>query len=209
MSKKSLILIAGICFAATAGFVGAQTAEPASVAADPKLPEGKQTTLGLYVTAKEAYEMWHAAPDSVTLIDVRTPEEYALIGHAEMAWNVPLGFITYQRTDGKFEHGVRMNPDLVAEVKGLAGPTDTLLVMCRSGGRSAVAVNQLAAAGFTKVYNITDGMEGDRVKDPESVFDGKRMKNGWKNWGLPWTYSFDPEKILIEEGASKQTVPGS
>jgi len=209
MSKKSLILIAGICFAATAGFVGAQTAEPASVAADPKLPEGKQTTLGLYVTAKEAYEMWHAAPDSVTLIDVRTPEEYALIGHAEMAWNVPLGFITYQRTDGKFEHGVRMNPDLVAEVKGLAGPTDTLLVMCRSGGRSAVAVNQLAAAGFTKVYNITDGMEGDKVKDPESVFDGKRMKNGWKNWGLPWTYSFDPEKILIEEGASKQTVPGS
>ena len=209
MSKKSLILIAGICFAAAVSVVGAQTGESASAAVDRTVPEGKQTTLGLYVTAKEAYEMWHAAPDSVTLIDVRTPEEYALIGHAEMAWNVPLGFITYQRTDGKFEHGVRMNPDLVAEVKGLAGPTDTLLVMCRSGGRSAVAVNQLAAAGFTKVYNITDGMEGDRVKDPESVFDGKRMKNGWKNWGLPWTYSFDPEKILIEEGASKQTVPGS
>jgi hypothetical protein len=27
------------------------------------------------------------------------------------------------------------------------------------------------------------------------------MRNGWKNWGLPWVYSFDPEKILIEEGA--------
>ena len=208
MSKKSLILIAGICFAATAGFVGAQTAEPASVAADPKLPEGKQTTLGLYVTAQEAYEMWRADPKKVTIIDVRTPEEFALIGHAEMAWNVPLGFISYQRVDGKFEHGVMMNPDLVAEVKGLAGPTDTLLLMCRSGGRSAKAVNQLATAGFTKVYNITDGMEGDKVKDPESVFHGKRVKNGWKNWGLPWTYSFDPEKILIEEGTSKQTAPG-
>ena len=207
MSKKSLILIAGICFAATASFVGAQTEEPASVVADRKLPEGKQTTIGLYVTAQEAYEMWQAAPDSVTLIDVRTPEEYALIGHAEMAWNVPLGFITYQRIDGKIEHGVRMNPDLVTEVKGLADPTDTLLLMCRSGGRSAMAVNQLAAAGFENVYNITDGMEGDKVKDPESVFDGKRMKNGWKNWGLPWTYSFDPEKILIEEGTSKQIAP--
>jgi len=207
MSKKSLILIAGICFVATAGLVGAQNEEPASVAADRKLPEGKQTTLGLYVTAKDAYEMWKAAPDDVTVIDVRTPEEYALIGHAEMAWNVPLGFITYQRTDGKFEHGVNMNPDFVAEVKGLSDPTATLLVMCRSGGRSAMAVNQLAAAGFVNVFNITDGMEGDKVKDPESVFLGKRVKNGWKNWGLPWTYSFDPEKILIEEGASKQTAP--
>jgi len=207
MSKKSLILIAGICFVATAGLVGAQNEEPASVAADRKLPEGKQTTLGLYVTAKDAYEMWKAAPDDVTVIDVRTPEEYALIGHAEMAWNVPLGFITYQRTNGKFEHGVNMNPDFVAEVKGLSDPTATLLVMCRSGGRSAMAVNQLAAAGFVNVFNITDGMEGDKVKDPESVFLGKRVKNGWKNWGLPWTYSFDPEKILIEEGASKQTAP--
>ena len=207
MSKKSLILIAGICFVATAGLVGAQNEEPASVAADRKLPEGKQTTLGLYVTAKDAYEMWKAAPDDVAVIDVRTPEEYALIGHAEMAWNVPLGFITYQRTDGKFEHGVNMNPDFVAEVKGLSDPTATLLVMCRSGGRSAMAVNQLAAAGFVNVFNITDGMEGDKVKDPESVFLGKRVKNGWKNWGLPWTYSFDPEKILIEEGASKQTAP--
>jgi rhodanese-related sulfurtransferase len=203
-----LVLVTGICFTTTAGVIGAQTEKPTSLAVNRQLPEGKQTTLGLYVTAQEAYEMWQAAPDKVTIIDVRTPEEFALIGHAEMAWNVPLGFITYQRIDGKFEHGVRMNIDFVAEVKGLAEPTDTLLLMCRSGGRSAMAVNQLAAAGFTDVYNITDGMEGDKVKDPESVFHGKRVKNGWKNWGLPWTYSFDPEKILIEEGTSKQTAPG-
>jgi len=204
-----LILVAVICFLATAGVVRAQTEKPAPVAADSQLPEGKQTTLGLYVTAREAYEMWRAAPDKVMIIDVRTPEEFALIGHAEMAWNIPYGFITYRRVGGKVEHGAKLNPDLVAEVKNLAQPTDTLLLMCRSGGRSAQAVNQLAAAGFTNVYNITDGMEGDKVKDPESVFDGKRVKNGWKNWGLPWTYSLDPTRILIEEGTSKQTVPGS
>ena len=209
-AKRSLvspILIAGIVFAATASIVGAQTGEPTSVVAVHQLPEGKQTTLGLYVTAEEAYEMWQAAPDQVKIIDVRTPEEYALIGHAEMAWNVPLGFITYQRTDGRFEHGAKMNPDFVAEVKSLAQPTDAVLLMCRSGGRSAMAVNQLAAAGFTNVYNITDGMEGDKVTDPDSVFVGKRMKNGWKNWGLPWVYGIDPDKILIEEGTSKQTAP--
>ena len=85
-----LILVAGICFAVNASLVGAQTAGTTSTAAEHQLPEGKQTTLGLYVTAQEAYEMWQAAPEKVTVIDVRTPEEFALIGHAEMAWNIPL-----------------------------------------------------------------------------------------------------------------------
>ena len=202
-----LILVAGCCVAAGPSIVSAQSVKPDSVAADSRLPEGKQTTLGLYVTAKESYEMWQAAPDKVKIIDVRTPEEYALIGHPEMAWNIPYGFITYQRVDGTFEHGARLNPDFVAEVKSIAQPTDTLLLTCRSGDRSARAVNLLAAAGFTDVYTITDGMEGDKVEDPDNVYFGKRMKNGWKNWGLPWVYGIDPDKILIEEGASKQTAP--
>ena len=69
--------------------------------------------------------------------------------------------------------------------------------MCRSGGRSALAVNQLAKAGFVNAYNIIDGMEGDKVDDPESVFIGKRMKNGWKNSGSPWTYDVNPELIWL------------
>ena len=171
---------------------------------DSQLPERKQTTLGLYVTAAQAYEKWEAAPDKVTIIDVRTPEEYAFVGHPEMAWNIPFAFVTYQRKDGKTEYGPKMNPDFVAEVKKLAGLNDTLLVMCRSGDRSAKAVNDLAAAGFKNAYTITDGFEGDKVKDPESVFNGKRMRNGWKN-SAPWVYDIDPEKIILEEYASKQT----
>jgi rhodanese-related sulfurtransferase len=206
-SALFLTLLVGIGFAATAKARQGVPEKPASQAASNQLPEEKRTSLGLYVTSKEAYDMWRAAPKETKVIDVRTPEEYALIGHAEMAWNIPLGFITYERTGGAFRHGVRMNEDFVAEVKKLAGPTDVLLVMCRSGGRSARAVDQLAAAGFKNVHNITDGMEGDKVDDPESVFFGKRMRNGWKNAGLPWVYSFDPEKILIEEGTSKQPAP--
>ena len=166
-----------------------------------ELPLEKQTTLGLYVTAAEAYEKWKSAPDKVKVIDVRTPEEFVLIGHPEMAWNVPVAFVAYQRKDGKLEYGAKMNPDFVAEVKQLAGPDDTLLLMCRSGGRSAIAVNQLAEAGFSNVFNITDGMEGDKVDDPGSVFFGKRMRNGWKN-SVPWTYSIDPESIILKDGAS-------
>ena len=165
------------------------------------LPKEKQTVLGLYVTAKEAYERWKAAPDSVKVIDVRVPEEYAFVGHPEMAWNIPVAFVTYHRKGGKFEHAVKMNPHFVADVKKLAQPTDTLLVTCRSGGRSAIACNLLAKAGFKNAYNIVDGVEGDKVTDSESVFVGKRMKNGWKN-SAPWVYDFDPERIIIEEISS-------
>jgi len=92
---------------------------------------------------------------------------------------------------------MKPNPHFLAEVKEWAQPDETILVMCRSGGRGAMAVNALAEAGFTKVYNIVDGMEGDMVGDPESAYFGKRMKNGWKNSGLPWTYDVDPEQMRL------------
>jgi rhodanese-related sulfurtransferase len=88
-------------------------------------------------------------------------------------------------------------PDFVSRVSEVAKPDDTLMVMCRSGGRSAMAVNLLAKAGFTHVYNITDGMEGDAVKDPNSVFVGQRLVNGWKNSGLPWTYKLTPDRMVL------------
>ena len=168
-----------------------------------QIPERKQTTLGLYMNAAQAYEQWKAAPEKVTIIDVRTPEEYAFVGHPEMAWNIPFAFVTYQRKDGKTEYGPKMNADFVKQVKELAGKTDTVLLICRSGDRSAKAVELLAAAGFENVYTVTDGFEGDKVKDPGSVFDGKRMRNGWKN-SAPWVYDIDPEKLILEEYASEQ-----
>jgi len=168
---------------------------------DADLPKGKRTTLKLYVTSAEAYEMWKADPEKVNIIDVRTPEEFAFVGHAEMAWNVPLAFVTYKRETGKTKHSVQWNPDFVDEVKGLARPDDIVLITCRSGDRGAMAVDQLATAGFTAAYNIVDGVEGDKVDDPGSVFHGKRMRNGWKN-SAPWVYGYDPEKIILKEGQS-------
>ena len=65
------------------------------------LPEEKETTLGLYVTAKEAFEKWKANPDKVKVLDVRFPEEYVFVGHAEMAWNIPVALISYEPKDEK------------------------------------------------------------------------------------------------------------
>ena len=165
--------------------------------AKPELAEYKQTTLELYVTAAEAYEKWQAAPDSITVLDVRTLEEYIFVGHAPMSQNIPL----YYQTDGwnaeKGRYNMQPNPDFVSQVKQVASPDETLLVMCRSGGRGAMAVNQLAEAGYTQVFNIVDGMEGDAIDDPDSVFMGQRLKNGWKNSGLPWTYKVDLERLPL------------
>ena len=147
--------------------------------------------------------MWKAAPDTVKVIDVRTPEEYAFVGHPEMAWNVPLSFVSYEKKNGKFTYGPQTNAAFVAQVRELAKP----------GGRPARhAAVRAAAAPWRSTssrrpdsrapYNIVDGVEGDVVQDPESVFNGKRMKNGWKN-SAPWVYDIDPEKVILEEGASR------
>ncbi|MCI4430181.1 MAG: sulfurtransferase [Burkholderiales bacterium] len=165
--------------------------------ANASLPTAKQTTLGLYVTAKQAHEKWKAEPARVLIIDVRTPEEYLFVGHPAMAWKIPVGAQSYEWDTGKGQFPMKLLPDFVSRVKEVAKPEDTILVMCRSGGRSAIAVNLLAQAGFTQVYNVIDGMEGDVVKDPDSVFVGQRLVNGWKNSGSPWTYKLTPDRMLL------------
>jgi rhodanese-related sulfurtransferase len=161
------------------------------------LPEGKRTTLGLYVTSKEAYEQWRAAPDKVKILDVRTPEEYLFVGHPTMAWKIPVAVQSYEWDAAKGQYPMAVLPDFVDRVRKVVQPDDMLMVMCRSGGRSAIAVNLLARAGYRNVYNITDGMEGDVVKDSDSVFQGQHLKNGWKNSGCPWTYELTPERMLM------------
>jgi rhodanese-related sulfurtransferase len=161
------------------------------------IPTAKQTTLGLYVSAKEAYEKWLAAVGKVLIIDVRTPEEYLFVGHPTMAWKIPVAAQSYEWDATKGQFPMRPCPDFVDRVRQVARPDDVICVMCRSGGRSAIAVNLLAQAGFNQVFQILDGMEGDLVKDPDSVFVGQRMKNGWKNSACPWTYSLTPERMLL------------
>jgi rhodanese-related sulfurtransferase len=157
----------------------------------------KKTKLGLYVTATEAYAMWKANPEKVFILDVRMPEEYVFVGHPEMAYNIPLALGTYEWDAEKKMYKVLPNADFMPQVQALFKPDDIILATCRSGGRGAMAVNALAAAGYKNVYNITDGIEGDEVTDPASLYFGKRMLNGWKNAGLPWTYDINPELMKL------------
>jgi rhodanese-related sulfurtransferase len=159
--------------------------------ADSTLPKKKQTALGLYVTAKEAFAKWQASPDSVKILDVRTPGEYVFVGHADMAANIPFEGYTGEINTETMKPIMPLNANFVAEVKKRFKETDTIMVMCRSGSRSAKAVNSLAEAGFKNVYTITDGFEGDKSKE------GKRTVNGWKNSDATWTYKLDQKLVYL------------
>jgi rhodanese-related sulfurtransferase len=71
-----------------------------------------------------------------------------------------------------------------------------IIVMCRSGDRSAAAANFLAKAGFKNVYSVVDGFEGDLANDGPNK--GQRVVNGWRNNKLPWSYTLAKTKMYIE-----------
>jgi len=160
----------------------------------------KQTTLGKYATAFEAYLTFRTGSKKVYFLDVRTPEEYVYVGHATFAINIP-----FMLWSGKFdpvakEYALAENPEFENAVKSRFKPEDTIMVMCRSGNRSAAAVNRLAKVGFKNAVNVVDGFEGDTVTDEDSYSKGKRVKNGWKNANLPWTYDLDPKLVYVPAG---------
>ncbi len=171
------------------------SADPASV------PEIKRTTLGLYLTAEEAYEMVHSRPDSVLFLDVRSLGEVAFVGMPPAAdANVPymLQSEWNEWDDSRHTFKLAVNADFAQGVakrlaaKGLQR-TDPVVLMCRSGDRSAKAADLLAQLGYTKVYSVVDGFEGDLAKDGPNK--GQRVVNGWKNAHLPWSYALDRDKM--------------
>jgi rhodanese-related sulfurtransferase len=88
------------------------------------------------VSVKEASEL-QAGGNGALIIDVREPNEFAA-GRIEGAVLVPLGQLANRY------------PEL---------PRDRqLLMLCRSGGRSASATQFLAGQGFDDVANVDGGM---------------------------------------------------
>lgn len=159
--------------------------------------------LGKDATPSEAYEMMIQDPQHTFIVDVRTRPEYQLIGHPEGAYNIPVRFWSIE-FGGKGYAEVD-NPDFEEDLLARFDPkTDTLLLMCRSGNRSCSAANLAVKAGFSedKVYNVMGGFEGDKIKNKNSAYDGQRKLGGWRNEGLPWSYSMDP-KLVYQKDVTK------
>jgi rhodanese-related sulfurtransferase len=168
------------------------------------LPESKQTDAKLYLGAEEVPDFLKSQNGKVLFIDVRTPAEVMFVGNTPlMDANVPFKVgPTNTFDDKKGVLTLAPNPNFVAQVEARLTAksltkADTVVLMCRSGDRSAAAANVLIDAGFTKVYSVADGFEGDLAKDGPNA--GRRAVNGWKNKGQPWGYTVDKAKLTLTE----------
>jgi rhodanese-related sulfurtransferase len=176
----------------------------AALAVDPaSLPDIKKTRLGLYIEAKEVPDFLKQHP-KVLFLDLRTPEELLFVGIPDgIDGNAPFGIMNYAKWDEKKKTYVRFpNPDFLSNFEYWAMDKgtekgDPILLICRSGDRSALGADFLAKQGYTNVWSVVDGFEGDMAKDGANK--GKRAVNGWKNIGLPWTYDLDKAKLLLRE----------
>ena len=106
------------------------------------------------------------------LVDVRTAEERKFVGHVPGSAHVPWATGT----------SLTRNPRFARELEAKVGGKDAVvLLLCRSGKRSALAAEAAAKAGLTRVFNVLEGFEGE--------IDGQQHRgaaDGWRFHGLPW-----------------------
>ena len=131
-----------------------------------------------YVEPQQAWDMMQADP-SVTLIDVRSDMEFLMIGHPKGAVNVPWIDAPNWTIDDAFVANVRKA--LLGRVAGRGRKAQPLLLICRSGNRSADAARVLAQEGLTDIYVVSGGFEG-----PLDDEHHRNTVSGWRYDGLSW-----------------------
>ena len=115
--------------------------------------------------------------DSAVLIDVRSKVEFDYVGH-------PVGAVNIIWKDyPAWEENTRFVEQVRAHLADNGGdvPTRPILSICRSGARSMAAAKLLESAGYSNLYNVEEGFEGD--KDENSH---RRCVNGWLFHDLAW-----------------------
>ena len=109
---------------------------------------------------------------NVALVDVRTNEERVFVGHVPGSIHVPWATGT----------ALTRNPRFVRELESKIGGRESVaLLLCRSARRSALAAEAAAKAGFTSVFYVLEGFEGE--------IDAQQQRgkaDGWRFHGLPW-----------------------
>lgn len=124
---------------------------------------------------KAAFDFLQQNPGAI-LVDIRSEIEHYFVGH-------PPGAIHIAWSDGP---NWEVDPQrFVPQVKSATGGEDRPVVLiCRSGNRPVDAGRALEAAGFTQVYHVEHGFEGDLGENHH-----RNEINGWRHDGLPWEQS--------------------
>lgn len=169
------------------------TLDPVAWLETEQVPASKRTRAGLYLDARGAYGLKLKDSALVVLVDVRSRLEAGMTGQPR-----PIDLhVPYQEVELPLQWDERSggwalaaNPEflgeLVSRLRDRGAAEDTVIILiCRSGETSARAADLLEAAGYPQAVTVVDGFEGDVGAD------GRRLVNGWKNAGLPWSASAD------------------
>lgn len=181
------------------GVALAQVEIASGSAQTPNIPKEKISKSGQYLTARGAYDLVRQQRDKVLFVDIRTRSEISSVGMTqEIDAHIPYvefnEFWEWDKSASRYR--LDLNQDFGAAVarqlekKGL-GKDSKIILMCRSGDRSARAANLLTDLGYKDVVSVLDGFEGDLTSE------GRREVNGWKNSLLPWSYKLDPAKVYF------------
>ncbi|WP_280152046.1 rhodanese-like domain-containing protein [Piscinibacter sp. XHJ-5] len=112
-----------------------------------------------------------ARSGQAVLVDVRSAEERTFVGRVPDSLHVPWATGT----------SLTRNPRFVRELEAKVGKQAIVLLLCRSGKRSALAAEAATKAGFQSVFNVLEGFEGELdAQQQRGHFDG------WRHRGLPW-----------------------
>ena len=130
------------------------------------------------LSPQDAHELLEKNPAAV-MIDVRSSMEFLFVGHAKGA--VHVAWID--------EPDWKVNPHFSTQVRqvmlgGLScseGGCAPVVLICRSGKRSREAGEALIRDGFSDVYNVSEGFEGELDEQHHRSATG-----GWRHAGLPW-----------------------
>lgn len=88
-----------------------------------------------------------AAAGEILLVDIRRPEEWAATG-------IPEGAVALDMRRPDFTDALRM---------AAGDSTAPVALICARGVRSAALANRLAAAGFSSLLDVPEGMLGSRA----------------------------------------------
>ena len=121
------------------------------------------------VLPHEAWSLFQAG--LVEIVDVRTNEERKFVGYVKETIHIPWATGT----------ALNRNPRFAKELESKVGKDKIILLLCRSGKRSAAAANVAFNAGFENIYNIEQGFEGDIDEN-----EHRGSFNGWRFHNLPW-----------------------
>jgi rhodanese-related sulfurtransferase len=129
------------------------------------------------VDPEQAHALMRRTPGAV-LLDVRSRVEFDYVGHPPGALHVAWKEFPDWSVNPAFAEQVTA----ALKERGIADPRATpVFAICRSGGRSMAAAEELARHGYKTLYNVEEGFEGD----PDSA-GHRNTVNGWRVRGLPW-----------------------